>query len=127
MIDHLATILEAFPGSANRTRCFTHILNLVAKCIMKQFDAPKNKKRGDEDVDDDDDEDAANLRLALDELEGDLEDDGADEDGNDWEFDMRIELNEEEIKELEETVKPVRRVLTKVILLYNICLPNTYR
>jgi len=93
---------------------------------VKQFDAPNNKKRGDEDVDDDDDKDAADLCLAVDKLEGDLEDDGSDEDGNDWEFDMRIELNEEEIKELEETVKPVRRVLTKVILLYNICLPNTY-
>ena len=44
MIDHLAILLEAFPRSANHTRCFTHILNLVAKCIMKQFDAPKKKK-----------------------------------------------------------------------------------
>ncbi|KAF8964442.1 hypothetical protein BDZ97DRAFT_1624243, partial [Flammula alnicola] len=38
MIDHLATLLAEFPGSANQTRCFTHILNLVAKCIMRQFD-----------------------------------------------------------------------------------------
>ena len=45
MIDHLAILLEAFPGLANHTRCFTHILNLVAKCIMKQFDAPKKKEK----------------------------------------------------------------------------------
>src|SRR6202030_1804579 len=45
MISHLATILEEFPGSANRTRCFAHILNLVAKCIMRQFDAPKTRKK----------------------------------------------------------------------------------
>ena len=38
MIDKLAKLLEEFPGAANRTRCFTHILNLVAKSIMKQFD-----------------------------------------------------------------------------------------
>ena len=47
MIDHLGTILNAFPGSANHTWCFGHILNFVTKCIMKQFDAPKKpgKKR----------------------------------------------------------------------------------
>jgi len=115
MIDHLAILLEAFPGSANRTRCFTHILNLVAKCIMKQFDAPKKKKKsGDHDDSDDDDEDAADLQVALNELEKELEDDGNKEEGGNWEFDMRIELTEGEIEELEATVEPVRCVLTKV-------------
>jgi len=111
MINHLATLLAAFPGSANRTRCFTHILNLVAKCIMKQFDAPKKIKRDDEVPADDEDED---VELVLDELEGELEDEDIDKDGDNWEFDMRIELTEEEIDELEDTVKPVRHVLTKV-------------
>ena len=111
MINHLATLLAAFPGSANRTRCFTHILNLVAKCIMKQFDAPK-KKRHDDEVDED--EDVADLQVALDELEGELEGDDIGKDDDNWEFDMRIELTEKEIDELEETVKPVRHVLTKV-------------
>jgi len=111
MINHLATLLAAFPGSANRTRCFTHILNLVAKCIMKQFDAPKKKKCDDEVPADDEDED---VELVLDELEGELEDEDIDKDGDNWEFDMRIELTEEEIDELEDTVKPVRHVLTKV-------------
>lgn len=115
MIDHLASLLAAFPGSANRTRCFTHILNLVAKCIMKQFDAPKKKKANDNVVDDDDDDVVADLQVALDELEGELEDDDdASKDDRDWEFDIRIDLSEEQIDELEETVKPVRRVLTKV-------------
>ncbi|KAF8886590.1 hypothetical protein BD779DRAFT_1441552 [Infundibulicybe gibba] len=31
MIDELAKLISAFPGAANRTRCFTHILNLTAK------------------------------------------------------------------------------------------------
>ena len=35
MIDKLADLLDDFPGEANRTRCFTHILNLVAKNIIK--------------------------------------------------------------------------------------------
>src|SRR6266704_2801169 len=41
MIDALAEIVVAFPGAANRTRCFTHILNLVVKVILRQFDVPK--------------------------------------------------------------------------------------
>ena len=110
MIDYLATLLAAFPGSANRTRCFTHILNLVAKCIMKQFDTPKKKKPDNEVPADDEDEDVADLQLVLDELDGELEDD-IGKDGDNWEFDMCIELTEEE---LEETVKPICHVLTKV-------------
>ena len=50
MIEELADLLEAFPGAANRTRCFMHILNLVAKRIIKQFDIPK--AQGDEVLDD---------------------------------------------------------------------------
>jgi hypothetical protein len=34
MIEHLSTLVENFPGAANQTRCFTHILNLVAKSIL---------------------------------------------------------------------------------------------
>jgi hypothetical protein len=41
MIEELSELLHDFPGEANRTRCFTHILNLVAKSIIKQFDVPK--------------------------------------------------------------------------------------
>ncbi|KAF8801350.1 hypothetical protein BYT27DRAFT_7115212, partial [Phlegmacium glaucopus] len=41
MVQELADLLDDFPGPANRTRCFTHILNLVAKSIIKQFDIPK--------------------------------------------------------------------------------------
>ena len=116
----MAKLLQTFPGAANRTRCFTHILNLVAKCIMKQFDAPKKKKDAEDDDNNDDDIDAADLQVALDELEEELEDERIDKDGI-GEFDIRIELTEEEVEALEETVKPVRRVLTKVSLLPNTC------
>jgi hypothetical protein len=77
MIDHLAELLSTFPGAANRTWCFTHICNLVAKYIMKQFDLLKSKKgaKPDHDVaDESDDEDFENLAVALDELEDKLED-----------------------------------------------------
>ena len=43
MIDKLAELVVAFSGAANRTWCFTHILNLVVKVILHQFDLPKAK------------------------------------------------------------------------------------
>jgi hypothetical protein len=103
MIDHLVTLLENYPGRANRTRCFTHILNLVAKCIMRQFDEPKRKKVGERDDMEVDEPD--NLAAALDDLEEELEDE--ENEGSGWEYDMRIDLTNEDIEELEESVKPV--------------------
>jgi len=41
MVKHLTTLVENFPGAANQTCCFTHILNLVAKSILCQFDMAK--------------------------------------------------------------------------------------
>jgi len=38
MITELANLLDDFPGPANQTWCFTHILNLVVKSIIRQFD-----------------------------------------------------------------------------------------
>lgn len=108
MIDHLGVLLENYPGPANRTRCFTHILNLVAKCIMKQFDTPK-KNKGGEGGGDAEDEDADDLAAALDELEDEIENDGGD-----WEYDMRADMTNEDVEKLEENVKPVRGVLSKV-------------
>lgn len=43
MIEELADLLQDFPGEANRTRCFMHIVNLVAKTLIQQFDIPKAK------------------------------------------------------------------------------------
>jgi hypothetical protein len=43
MIEHLAVLIDTFPGAANQTRCFAHILNLVAKSVLRQFEAPKVK------------------------------------------------------------------------------------
>ncbi len=112
MIDHLATLLENYPGRANRTRCFMHILNLVAKCIMKQFDEPKKKHVGK--MEDTELEEADDLVAALDDLEEELEDDGNEGLEMDWENDMRANMTAEEVKELEESVKTVRRVVAEI-------------
>ena len=42
MIEELAKCVTGFPGQANRTRCFAHIINLVVKSLLKQFDILKN-------------------------------------------------------------------------------------
>ncbi|KAF8808862.1 hypothetical protein BYT27DRAFT_7095431 [Phlegmacium glaucopus] len=41
MIQELSVLVEEFPGAANQTRCFLHILNLVVQSIIKKFDLPK--------------------------------------------------------------------------------------
>jgi hypothetical protein len=43
MIKHLSNMLDDFPGPANQTRCFMHMVNLIAKSILKPFDIQKNK------------------------------------------------------------------------------------
>jgi hypothetical protein len=48
MIAELAKLLPKF-SEVNHTQCFLHIVNLVAKLIIKQFDVPQ--KREDEHLD----------------------------------------------------------------------------
>ncbi|KAG2031558.1 hypothetical protein BDR03DRAFT_875694, partial [Suillus americanus] len=43
MITKLADMVGHFGGKTARTRCFLHIVNLVAKSLLKQFNVPKNK------------------------------------------------------------------------------------
>jgi hypothetical protein len=117
MIDHLSSIVEDFPGSANQTRCFSHTLNLSAKAILKQFDIPKAKSDG---VLDEATQALAELAEDLDleerveqetrEIE---EDGGEDEPLHTWD-NFREGLADDEIRELEESVQPVRSMLVKV-------------
>ncbi|THU89400.1 hypothetical protein K435DRAFT_564720, partial [Dendrothele bispora CBS 962.96] len=38
MIESLEERLEAWAGRASHTRCFAHVVNLVAKSLLKLFD-----------------------------------------------------------------------------------------
>jgi hypothetical protein len=115
MIDELEGMLEDFPGAPNWTRCFTHILNLVAKSVMKQFDLPKAKAG----------QALTATSQALTTLAGDIEteetemgadmaQDSDDEDDEDGLTDVRDGMSDEEIAELDESLQPVRLVLVKV-------------
>jgi hypothetical protein len=119
MIEEIAYLLDDFPGPANQTRCFLHILNLVVKSVIQQFDLPKSKKKPD---DDDPILDAATIELLK--LAGDIdieeqitvsagEDEVADDDVEGW-VDEREDMTEDELKELADSVQPVRLLLTKV-------------
>jgi hypothetical protein len=50
MVKELKDLLEIFPGESNRTWCFNHIVNLIVKSVIQQFDIPKAK--GNESFDD---------------------------------------------------------------------------
>lgn len=130
MIAELAQLLEDFPGAANRSRCFTHILNLAARSVLRQFDAPKGKVGAV----------ASEAAQELDRLLADLESDelrarvsedlgamsdpvmgGTDEveaadDDDDIEgwVDEMDELSEELQQEIEADAIPVRLMLVKV-------------
>jgi len=116
MIAELAEILETFPGSANRTRCFTHILNLVARSIIHQFDLPKSQADAALNAADQELVDLAE-ELNDEEMDGDLElEDDTDEDDVEGWVDEYAQMLEEDRVELDESIRPVKLVLAKVSL-----------
>jgi len=119
MIRELANLLDDFPGPANQTRCFTHVLNLVAKSIIRQFDLPKSKGDG---TSDEAMEElmmlAGNIEFEEEELakkDGEEGAGGEDDNVEGW-VDGRTLMTDEESNELDESIEPMRILLTKVSL-----------
>ena len=116
MIDKLVNLLPNFPGAPNRTRCFLHIVNLIAKQLLKQFDVPgKNANTVLDKVERELQELADGLDMeelvTREEWEGE---DGEDEDNTEgWINEMDI-LTVEDRKELEKSIGPVWVMLVKV-------------
>ena len=119
MIDELIDLLPNFPGSVNRCHCFLHIVNLIAKSLLKQFDV--SKKSADAALDDAKRK-LINLAVGIDVEEmvtiskqgagGDSEDNNNVEG---W-VDETASMSAEEREELREKVQPVHLVLVKVSL-----------
>ncbi|KAI0312860.1 hypothetical protein OF83DRAFT_1066514 [Amylostereum chailletii] len=108
MILTLTTLLSDFPGAANQTRCFAHIINLVCKTILREFDLPK--KKGEEAM--------ANLDEQLKKLGEDIEaeemamcnemdDDVEDDDIEGW-IDELAEMGNMECDDHDQAVRPLR-------------------
>jgi hypothetical protein len=109
MIAELAEILETFPG-------FTHILNLVARSIIHQFDLPKSQADAALNAADQELVDLAE-ELNDEEMDGDLElEDDTDEDDVEGWVDEYAQMSEEDRVELDESIRPVKLVLAKVSL-----------
>jgi len=117
MIEELAIQLNDFPGSASHVRCFAHILNLVVKSIMRQFDVP-DKKMGDV---------ADEATRELHRLAGNIEreelmsqsgieqqgDVGSKDNVEGW-VDERAKMDTKELMALDNAIQPVHFLLTKV-------------
>jgi hypothetical protein len=119
MVDQLEGLVSNFAGATNRTRCFVHIINLIAKTIIRQFDIPEAKE--EQLVD------AAMAELCALATDMDMEDlltwanrgyssdeeNDEDDDTDGW-MDERGALSASDLKELEKDVWPIRKVLVKV-------------
>src|SRR6266481_3801997 len=116
MVEELAMRVTEFPGQANHTCCFAHIINLVAKSLLKQFDLPENKAESA----------VSSTQEELQEFMEELEMDSAgstagtegpaleDADDLDGFIDEREGMLEGELEELENSVQPVKLVLMNV-------------
>lgn len=141
MIEELSEIVDEFPGEANRTRCFLHIINLVAKSMLKQFEPPKkktkksskNKKKGDDEDEEeegeeevsDNEKEAAEMEALIAELTRDIEreesrrpfTDGGDEEEEDnleGFIDEVAAMSEGDQETLRKQNQPIRLLLAKV-------------
>ena len=116
LVEELADLLDGFPGEANRTRCFLHIINLVVKTVIRQFDIPTAKTNENEALNGLNDElKQLSEGQDLEEMVTRTEDDTEMEDDEDegW-VDGLAELPADERGAVENAIVPVRLLLAKV-------------
>jgi len=118
MVTELDKMLISF-SAVNHTWCFTHIINLVSKSLLHQFDLKRDKKSGREF----DDNEKSLLDLAGD-IEGEeynmakendtTNEETVDHDNLEGWVDKVATFTPEQQANLEASVRPVRRMLVKV-------------
>jgi len=116
MIRELESLAPAFDGFANHTRCFLHVVNLVAKSLLRQFDAKKMTVGSDAELTEwvnelTEEENAARTRGNESNDDADATGDKDNDDG--WVDEMDA-LTEGEKLELERSIRPVKLALVKV-------------
>jgi hypothetical protein len=119
MVASLARSLTKYPGDAARTRCFAHVLNLIVKSVISQFDLPKNRSSAftDEDLDNE----IKDLEAIAGDIAGEEEEehvhnrraDLEEDDHEGWVNERHI-MTMMEVDILERDMLPGRCVLTKV-------------
>ena len=127
MSDELDHMLTKY-SPVNRTRCFAHILNLVAKSLLKQFDVKQDDKKDDLT---DNEQDLLELagdieqeELTMVQEKDDADDESEEDDGLEGWVDEVEALTLEEWENLENSIRPVKKMLVKV---KNICKVLTCR
>ena len=129
MVESLAQIMSDFAGETNRVQCLAHIVNLVIKIILRQFNVSKRNKRTNIPSDSDvpnlenvsepeiNEAEVDEIIRVLDKEEKEMDDaDEADDEENGTimrDVEM-IEEMMEEVKEMTKMAKPVQQVLYKV-------------
>lgn len=116
MMTQLAEMVPYFARQLAHSRCFSHITNLVAKSLIRQFDTGKNEQETGEagQVVDDMDETMIDDAIANDEAVADNE---AAADELDW-IDELAELDLEELACLKQSIRPICQMLSKVRLMH---------
>lgn len=115
MIAELSTQVLAFAGSASHTRCFLHIVNLIAKSLLSQFDAKKTAVDGDNELAELAKEFAEEEVAYLEKIASNANDEEIDEDDNDDGLvDETSNLTDAQWIELDRSLQPVKLALVKV-------------
>jgi hypothetical protein len=116
MITELEHIFHSFPGDANRARCFDHVVAIVAKSAVRQFDLPKGLADGTlDDAEKALRELAEGIDIEGEEAKSMWESEGDDdEDDKEEDIDEVASLGTADRAELENNIRPVRLVLVKV-------------
>jgi hypothetical protein len=110
MIRELAELVPGFEGEVSHTRCFLHVINLVAKSLIRQFNTTDINDEQQELTDEPDMEDLPSNIIAAEESD----DEDAATDNDDGFVDEVENMNEEEKELHKSTIKPVKVVLVKV-------------
>jgi hypothetical protein len=120
MIKELAEFVPGFEGEVGHTRCFLHVVNLVAKSLIHQFDVHGSQAEVDEQQPEVTDEADTEGTPADDTTDSDESEEDTTADDNDGFVDEVEELGESE-KELHiHTIRPVKAVLVKVSTLADV-------
>jgi hypothetical protein len=117
MIQEMARLLPDY-SDVNRTHCFLHVVNLVAKSLLKQFDLPSKSKKSEKKATSLEAEEETLYEIVDDEGKGVTESPGDESDGGEDDPDDSADeqpfLTEEERAGLNESSRPVKLVLAKV-------------
>ena len=124
----IESLISHFHGAANHARCTAHIVNLVSKIILQQFDARKKTigakktlENANDKAEPDNEDDFTSLAEDLDREEQEAANDEDEDISENLAADLENieEVMKEEIVEVAKKVKPTQHVLFKARFNYS--------